>query len=89
MSQHRAAQLEADLHHARAKDAERALKFADLLVSRIRCSISASNLSEVLPEERHIIAVDPIPVFSDSGKAFSVHLRLSCQLNPTFQYCAT
>jgi hypothetical protein len=77
-SQHRAAQLEADLHRVKAKDAERALKFADLLVSRIRCSINTSSHNEALPEEKQVVSVDSIPVFSDGGKTFDLHPRLSC-----------
>jgi hypothetical protein len=67
-SEHRAAQLEADLHRVKAKDAERVLKFADLLVSRIRCSISTSSHNEVLPDEPRVVSSDHIPVFSDGGK---------------------
>jgi hypothetical protein len=76
-SQHRAAQLEADLHRLKAKDAKRPLKFTDLLISCIWCSITTSNHSEVLPNEAQTVSVDSIPVFPNGGKAFNLHPRPS------------
>ena len=71
-SQYQAAQVAAELHCVKANDAQQALKFADLLVSRIRLVINKSNYNEVLPDDSPVACVDSIPIHSDGGKYFEL-----------------